>query len=180
MAAQFVATLSEADFKLLKDAYGLSLADGVEFPSPDSMILSPPPDKVGVYLKTLDASLRLPLSDFQEEVLQKIGCSIHMLTHNVVNKVVAFKMICRANDLLPDYFVFKYTFSVRRGGGRGVPSFPTRKLPKTGKMNGCGLTVVWLAMVDIGQTLLLTSTLSCFPTSSGGGGHTFFIVVDGK
>ena len=81
----------------------------------------------GIYLKTLDAGLHLPLSDFHEEILNKKGCSIQMLALNAVNKVVAFKVICRANGLLPDYFVFKYflrfcatgdkyTFSVRRGG----------------------------------------------------------------
>ena len=69
MVALSGAILFEADFKLLGDAYGLSLADGVEFPSLKSMILSPPPCKVGIYLKTLDAGLRLPLSDFQVEIL---------------------------------------------------------------------------------------------------------------
>lgn len=33
-----------------------------------------------------------------------------MLTPNAVNKVVAFEMICPANGLLPDYFVFKHFF----------------------------------------------------------------------
>ncbi|CAI9289158.1 unnamed protein product [Lactuca saligna] len=70
----------------------------------------PPPGKVGIYHKTLDAGIRLPLTEFQEEVLQKDGCSVQMQTLNVVNKVVAFEMICRANDYLPDYFMFKYFF----------------------------------------------------------------------
>ena len=77
MDAQSGSTPSEADFKLLGDAYGLSPKDGVEFPSPESMILSPPPGKVGIYLKTLDAGLRLPFSDFYKEVLQKSGCTVH-------------------------------------------------------------------------------------------------------
>lgn len=68
--------------------------DGVEFPFPGSSILSPPPGKVGFYLKTLDVGLHLPLTNFQEEVLQKVGCSIQMLTPNNVNKVVAFEMSC--------------------------------------------------------------------------------------
>lgn len=60
----------------MEEIYSLSSADGVEFPSLGSSIMSPPPGKVGVYLKTLDTGLRLPLADFQEEVLQKDGCSI--------------------------------------------------------------------------------------------------------
>ncbi|CAI9278887.1 unnamed protein product [Lactuca saligna] len=66
------------------------------------------PEKVGIYQKTMDVGLLLPLTDFQEEVLQRDGCKVQMLTPNVVNKVVAFEMICRANEYLPDYFVFKY------------------------------------------------------------------------
>lgn len=103
------------------------------------VILSRPPlGKIGVYQKTLDTGVRLPLTDFQEDVLQKEGCSLHMLTPNAVNKVVAFDMIYCANGYLPDYFVFKYffrfcytddkcTFSVRRGGHALVPDGRTPK-----------------------------------------------------
>lgn len=74
-----------------------------------------------------DVGLRLPLIDFQEELLQKNGCSIQMLTPSAVNKMVAFEMIFRANNILPDFFFFKfffrfsatgdkYTFSTHHGG----------------------------------------------------------------
>ncbi|CAI9297856.1 unnamed protein product [Lactuca saligna] len=99
---------SPVEYRQLEMTYGLSSLEGVEFPSPGSSISSPPPDKIGVYLKTLDAGICFPLTDFQEEVLQKDGCSLLMLTPNAVNKVVAFEMICRANGYLPDYFVFKF------------------------------------------------------------------------
>ncbi|CAI9286568.1 unnamed protein product [Lactuca saligna] len=89
---------SATEYQHLESTYGLSSLDGVEFPSPGSSIMSPPLGKVGIYQKTLDAGLRLPLTKFQDEVLPKDGCSIQMLTPNVVNKVVAFEMICRAND----------------------------------------------------------------------------------
>ncbi|CAI9264132.1 unnamed protein product [Lactuca saligna] len=71
--------------------------------------LSLPHGKIGVYLKTLDTSICFPLTDFQEEVLQKDGCSLQMLTPNAVNKVVVFEMICRANAYLPDYFVLSFS-----------------------------------------------------------------------
>ncbi|CAI9285721.1 unnamed protein product [Lactuca saligna] len=132
MAGESSTLPSESDFRFLEETYGLSPTDGVEFPFPGLSILSPPPGKVGVYLMTLNAGLRLPLIDFQEEVLQKVGCSVQILTPNVVNKVVAFEMISRANGFLPDYFVFKYlfrfwftgdkcTFFVRLGGHTLVP-----------------------------------------------------------
>lgn len=110
MADSSINIPSNAEYWYLEETYGLSSADGVEFPLPGSSITSPAPGKVGVYLKFLDAGVRLPLTDFQEEVLRKEGCSIQMLTPNAVNKVVAFEMICRANDVLLDYFVFKYFF----------------------------------------------------------------------
>ena len=100
---------SAYEYSFLETTYGLTSLDGVEFPSPGSFIL-PPPRKVEIYQKTLDAGLRLPLTDFQKEVLHKDGCNIQMLTPNAVNKVVAFEMICRANGYLPNYFVFKYFF----------------------------------------------------------------------
>ncbi|CAI9260064.1 unnamed protein product [Lactuca saligna] len=91
------------------------------------IVLLLPSTEIGVFQKTLDAGIRLPLTDFQEEVLQKDDCSLQMLTPNAVNKAVAFEMICRANGYVPDYFVFKFffwfcltsdkcTFSARRGG----------------------------------------------------------------
>ncbi|CAI9294247.1 unnamed protein product [Lactuca saligna] len=129
---------SAAEYRQLEITYDLSSLVGVEFPSPGSSISSPPPGKIGVYLKTLDTSVRFPLTDFQEEVLQKNGCSLHMLTPNAVNKVVAFEMICRANGYLPDYFVFKFffrfcvtgdkcTFLIQRGGHALVPDGRTPK-----------------------------------------------------
>ncbi|CAI9290861.1 unnamed protein product [Lactuca saligna] len=116
-----------AEFDTLLEAYGLTPADGVEFPVPGSLITRPPAGKVGVYPKTFDAGLRLPLTNFQEEILRCCGCSVQMLTLDAIHKVVAFEMICRANGIIPDYFVFKYffrfpatndkyTFSARRGG----------------------------------------------------------------
>ncbi|CAI9303850.1 unnamed protein product [Lactuca saligna] len=104
-AAQPCVTPSDVEFKLLNDAYGFSSTDDVEVPTADSMILSPPVDKVGIYLKTFDAGLRLPLTDFQNELLQKNGCGIQMLTSNVVNKMVAFESIWRANGVPPTSFV---------------------------------------------------------------------------
>ncbi|CAI9287327.1 unnamed protein product [Lactuca saligna] len=95
----------------IESTYGLSPLDGVEFSSPGSSIMSPPPpEKVGIYQKTLNVGLRLPTTDFQEEVLQKDGCSIQMQTPNAVNKFIAFEMIYRANGYLPDFFMFKYFF----------------------------------------------------------------------
>lgn len=118
---------SSAEFVALQEAYGLTPADGVEFSVSGSLIIWPPPRKVGVYLKTFDAGLRLPLTDFQEEILWRNGCSIQMLTPGVVHNMVAFEMICRANGIVSDYYVFKfffrfvatndkYTFSACRGG----------------------------------------------------------------
>ncbi|CAI9285973.1 unnamed protein product [Lactuca saligna] len=102
MATQSSTIFSEADFKLVGDAYGLSPNEGVEFPSPDLLMLSPPPGKVGVYLKTLDAGMCLP-RHFQEVILQKNGCSIQILTPIAINKVLVFETICRDNVMLLDY-----------------------------------------------------------------------------
>ncbi|CAI9259936.1 unnamed protein product [Lactuca saligna] len=123
---------SATEYRLLEITYGLTSLEGVEFPSRGSSISSPPSGKIGVYMKTLDAGIRFPLTDFQEKVFQKDGCSLQMLTPNAVNKVVVFEIICRANEYLPEYFVIKFffqfcitgdkcTFLVRRGGHALVP-----------------------------------------------------------
>ncbi|CAI9297948.1 unnamed protein product [Lactuca saligna] len=57
---------SSSEFDTLQEAYGLTPADGVEFLVFGSLINRPPPGKVSVYLKTFDAGLYLPLTDFQE------------------------------------------------------------------------------------------------------------------
>ena len=111
----------------LQEAYGLTPIDGVEFSTARVVITSPLPRKVGVYLKTFDAALRLPLTNFQEELLYRNSCNVQMLTPSDVHKMVAVEMICMANDIVPDFFVFKfffrfvarnhkYTFSARHGG----------------------------------------------------------------
>ncbi|CAI9283781.1 unnamed protein product [Lactuca saligna] len=69
LASQSSVISTEANFKLLGDAYSLSSADEVDFPLLGSMIYYLPPGKVGIYLKTLDVGLCLPLSDFQEEIM---------------------------------------------------------------------------------------------------------------
>ncbi|CAI9282937.1 unnamed protein product [Lactuca saligna] len=86
----------EVEFKLFSDAFSFSPVKGVDFLPANSMILSDLSRKVGIYLKTFEASLRLPLTKFQKELLQKNGFSAQMLTLNVVNMEVAFEMICRA------------------------------------------------------------------------------------
>lgn len=129
---------SYAKLKLIRETYGFSLVDGVEFPVADSMILSLPTGEVSIYLKTFDAGLRHPLTNFQEELLQKNGCNIHMLTSDAVNKMMEFEMICWTNGVPPNFFIFKfflwfnatddkYTFSARRSGHVLVPD---RKNPK--------------------------------------------------
>lgn len=143
------------------------------FPVVDSMILSPPPRKVGIYLKTFEARLPLPLTDFQEELLSKNGYNIQMLTPNVVNKMVAFEMICRANEILPDFYAFKFffrfcatndkfIFSARRGGHVLVPD---GKTPKNWKTNGFTSNGNEFVMGTIRQITSQMLTLSCFRTT---------------
>lgn len=72
MAGQPVTLPFHAEFQFLEETYGLFPADGVEFPLPSSSILSPPPGKVGVYLKTLDAGSRLPLPTFKRRSYRRL------------------------------------------------------------------------------------------------------------
>ena len=101
---------SSSNFSTLQEAYGLTPVDGVEFPIAGAMITSSTPGKVGVYLKTIDAGLHLPFTNFQEELLRHNGYNVLMLTPSVVHKMLAFEMICRANGIVPDFFVFKFFF----------------------------------------------------------------------
>ena len=126
------------EFENLQETYGLSLADRVEFPVPGAVITSPPSGKVNVYLKMLDACLRLALTEFQEELIFHNRCNIQMLNPNAIHKMVAFEMIYRANNIILDFFVFKYLFrfgatgdkytlSAHRGGHSLVPDSNTPK-----------------------------------------------------
>lgn len=121
--------LNPSGFETLQETYDLSTVDGVDFPASGVVITSPPSGKIIV--------LCLPLTDFQEELLRRNGCNIQMLTPNAVHKIVAFEMICRANDIILDFFfkyVFwfgaisdKYTFFARRGGHNLVSHSKTPK-----------------------------------------------------
>lgn len=56
---------SSAEFELPRDIYAFFPADDVELLVADSMILSLPLGKFGIYLMTFDDDLCLPLTDFQ-------------------------------------------------------------------------------------------------------------------
>ncbi|CAI9302842.1 unnamed protein product [Lactuca saligna] len=101
---------NSCEFATLQEADGLTPANRVEFPTAGAEITSPPPGKVGVYLNNFDAGLRLPLTNFQEELHRRKDFNFQMLTPSVVHKMVAFEMICRANDIVPVFFVFKFFF----------------------------------------------------------------------
>ena len=54
---------SAAEYRRLEATNGSSSLEGVEFPAPASSISSPPPGKIGVFLKTLDDGIRFPLTE---------------------------------------------------------------------------------------------------------------------
>lgn len=58
----------------------------------------------------VDAGLRLPHIDFEEELLHHNRCSIQMLTPNMVHKMLAFEMIFWVDGIIPDFFIFKFFF----------------------------------------------------------------------
>lgn len=66
MASSMGLAPSSFEFATLQEDYGLIPTNGVEFPRGGAVITLTPPGKVGIYLMTFDASLRLPLNDFQE------------------------------------------------------------------------------------------------------------------
>ncbi|CAI9287043.1 unnamed protein product [Lactuca saligna] len=122
---------SSPKFAALQEAYGLTLADGVEFPTSGVVITSPPPG------------------------------SVQMLTPSAVHKIVAFEMICRANGIVLDYFVFnfffrfvatnnKYTFSARRVV---IISSLTANHQRIGRTSGYSSTRNCLVGNAIGQML---------------------------
>lgn len=76
--------------------------DIVEFLKSGVVITSSPPKKVVVYLQTFDAGLRLPLTNYQEELLCRNGSNVQMLTPSTVHKMVAFEMIGWANGIVPN------------------------------------------------------------------------------
>ncbi|CAI9281594.1 unnamed protein product [Lactuca saligna] len=111
-----------------------------------AVITSPSPAKVGVYLKTFDAGLRLPLTNFQEELIRHNGCNIQMLTHSVVHKPLMinthFLLVAEATTLCL-----------------------TANRRETGKINGCGLTGNWLAKSTTRRMLCWMLLPSYFPTT---------------
>ncbi|CAI9277823.1 unnamed protein product [Lactuca saligna] len=109
MATSMGLVPNPSEFEALQETYDLSTVDGVDFPASGVVITSPPFGKIVVYLKTLDVGLCLPLTNFQDELLRRNVCNIQMLTPNAVHKIVAFEMICRANDIILDFF-FRYFF----------------------------------------------------------------------
>ena len=59
------------------------------------MITLPPLGKVGAYLNTFDVGLCVPLTGIQKGLIHRNICSVQMLTHSTVHKMVACKMIPR-------------------------------------------------------------------------------------
>ncbi|CAH1431994.1 unnamed protein product [Lactuca virosa] len=97
-----------------QNRYGFQLDDGVTIPVEGSVITRPRPSKVGIYLKHFDIGYRLMSSDFLLELLDHHKIHINQLVLNGVNKNVAFEMLCRCNNIVPDFWVFRHFFFICR------------------------------------------------------------------
>ena len=53
---------------------------------------------------------RLLKNNFLDEVLHKNDINIYELTPNIMNKIVAFKILCRSQGFLPSIWVFENFF----------------------------------------------------------------------
>ncbi len=103
-------------FKELQDRYGFLPNHGVQFPLPGSSISLPPSGKLGVHRKVFDAGFRLPITDFQRDILMQYGANVQFLSPNAVNKMVGFEMLCRALGFLSDVRLFKHFFKFSSSG----------------------------------------------------------------
>ncbi|CAH1414624.1 unnamed protein product [Lactuca virosa] len=91
-------TLSQAGLERVASQYGLCPSDRVLLPSPTRHIKDPPLDKVGIYVKTMEAGLRFPISKFIEDLLSHYFIHISQLKPNVMFKIVAFELLCKAKN----------------------------------------------------------------------------------
>ena len=67
---------------------------GVQFSKKGAIIYQSPTWKVGVLVLIFEEGLRLPISDFINEVMREYGFSVDELTPNFVNKIVGFELAC--------------------------------------------------------------------------------------
>ena len=107
---------SSAKFKRLQDRYGFLPTHGVQIPVAGSVMNLPPVGKVGIPLKVFDAGFRLPITNFQRDILARYGASIQFLSPNAINKMVGFEMLCRSLGFLPDIYLFKHFFKFSSSG----------------------------------------------------------------
>lgn len=90
--------------------YGFQLDDGIVILVEGSILTAPSPGKIGIYIKHFDAGYYLSSFEFLLELLYRHKVHINRLVPNGVNKIIAFEMLCRCNEIVPDLWVFRHFF----------------------------------------------------------------------
>ncbi|CAH1432849.1 unnamed protein product [Lactuca virosa] len=103
-------TLSQASLERVASQYGLCPLDGVFLPRPTQHMKDPPPDKVGIYVKTMEAGLRFPISKFLEDLFSHYFIHISQLKPNSMFKIVAFELMCKAKKVGPCVPLFRILY----------------------------------------------------------------------
>lgn len=73
----------------------------MEYPQKWAIISHPSEWKVKVPILIFKAALRLPTTNFFDEIMCQYGFRVDELTPNVVDKNVVFELICRTLGVLP-------------------------------------------------------------------------------
>lgn len=92
---------SPSEFASLQERFGFLTEHGVEYPRKGAIITHPSQGKVRVPIPIFEAGLRLPMTNFFDDIMCQYGFSVDNLTPNTVYKIVDFEMACRALGVLP-------------------------------------------------------------------------------
>lgn len=96
------------EFESIQFWFGFMPEHGIQFLSEGSTIYQPPVEKISILLAIFEVRFHLPVFDFFSEVIREYGFSVHDLTSNSVDKIVGFKLGCRALSVVPHFQAFQF------------------------------------------------------------------------
>ena len=102
---------SSSEFNTLQERFGFLPEHDMDYPRKGAIISHPPEEKVGVPILIFEAGLRLPTTDFFEEIMRQYGFHVDGLTSNPVNMIVGFELVFQALGVLPQLWAFKAFFN---------------------------------------------------------------------
>jgi hypothetical protein len=117
-------SLTPSALKTLVSTYGIPVECDAKLPEKGESIMQPLTRYFGIYTKFFEFSgLRIPLLLFFLQTFESLGLHLSQTSPLGLAKIIHFKMVCKANGVVPTVGLFASSSGLRRT----VTGLPSRR-----------------------------------------------------